>query len=154
MIGLFSFETKNLLFFPKNKMTWTAKPFRNKTFIFTWITLAKRIIHDDERFSLDNPTLHKKWSFPLRISSVNVTKFAVSCGSGHIYCRNPSWKTLFFMQCEIIETYHPSHSKSSRYSEFLWRMRKIDSQFSFQIGPNHVHNGGNLRNPVPEIWPF
>ena len=34
-------------------------------------------------------TLHKKWSFPLRISSVNVTKSAVSCGSGHIYWRRP-----------------------------------------------------------------
>ena len=30
-------------------------------------------------------TLHKKWSFPLRISSVNVSKSAVSCGFGHIY---------------------------------------------------------------------
>ena len=28
---------------------------------------------------LDNP-LHKKWSFPLRISSVNVTKSAGNCG--------------------------------------------------------------------------
>ena len=30
-------------------------------------------------------TLHKKRSFPLRISSVNVTKSAVSSGFGHIY---------------------------------------------------------------------
>ena len=34
-------------------------------------------------------TLHKKWSFSLKISLVNVTKFAVSCGFGHISCRNP-----------------------------------------------------------------
>ena len=35
-------------------------------------------------------TLHKKWSFPLRISPVNVTKSAaLSCGFGHIYWRNP-----------------------------------------------------------------
>ena len=34
-------------------------------------------------------TLQKKWSFPLRISSVNMTQFAVSCGFGHIYWRNP-----------------------------------------------------------------
>ena len=34
-------------------------------------------------------TLHKKLSFPLRISSVNVTKSAVSCGFGHIYWGNP-----------------------------------------------------------------
>ena len=33
-------------------------------------------------------TLHKKWSFLLQISSVNMTKFAVSCGFGHIYWRN------------------------------------------------------------------
>ena len=31
----------------------------------------------------------KKRSFPLRISSVDVTKFAVFCGFGHIYWRNP-----------------------------------------------------------------
>ena len=34
-------------------------------------------------------TFHKKWSFPLSISSVNVTKCAASCGFGHIYWRNP-----------------------------------------------------------------
>ena len=34
-------------------------------------------------------TLHKKWSFPIRISSVNVTKSAVSCWFGYIYWRNP-----------------------------------------------------------------
>ena len=40
--------------------------------------------------------LHKKWSFPLRISSVNVSKSTVSCRFGHIYWRNPQWKTSFF----------------------------------------------------------
>ena len=34
-------------------------------------------------------TLHKIWSFPLRISSVDVTKPSISCGSCHIYWRNP-----------------------------------------------------------------
>ena len=33
-------------------------------------------------------TLHKKRNLPLRISSVNVTKFAGNCGFGHIYWRN------------------------------------------------------------------
>ena len=32
--------------------------------------------------------LHKKWSFTLRISSINVTKSAVFCGFGHFYWRN------------------------------------------------------------------
>ena len=30
------------------------------------------------------PSLNKKWSFPLIISSVDVTKSAISCKSGHI----------------------------------------------------------------------
>ena len=34
-------------------------------------------------------TLHKKWRFPLRISSVNVTKSGDSCGFGHIHWKNP-----------------------------------------------------------------
>ena len=42
-----------------------------------------------------NLTLHKKWSFPLRNSSVNVTKSAVSCGFRLIYRR----KTSFFVKC-------------------------------------------------------
>ena len=45
-------------------------------------------------------TLHKRWSFPLRISSVNVTKFAGTHGFRHIYWRNPPWKTSFFEQCD------------------------------------------------------
>ena len=31
----------------------------------------------------------------LRISSVNLTKYAGNCVFGHIYWRNPSWKTSF-----------------------------------------------------------
>ena len=34
-------------------------------------------------------TMHKKWSFPFRISSLNVTKSSVNCRFGHI-----SWKIL------------------------------------------------------------
>ena len=46
-------------------------------------------------------TLHKKWSFPLSISSVNETKSAGNCGFGHIYWRNCWWKTSFFVQCTL-----------------------------------------------------
>ena len=34
-------------------------------------------------------SLHKKSSFSLSISSVNLTKSTVFCGFGHIYLRNP-----------------------------------------------------------------
>ena len=50
-----------------------------------------------------NQQCTKKWSFPLRISSINVTKFAVSCGFGHIYWRNPLWKTSLFVQCNYLK---------------------------------------------------
>ena len=46
-------------------------------------------------------TLNKKSSFPLRISSANVTKSEVSFEFGHICWRNPSWKFLFFMQWKL-----------------------------------------------------
>ena len=38
---------------------------------------------------LESLSLHKKWSFPLRIFSVNVSKFTVSCRFGHFYWKNP-----------------------------------------------------------------
>ena len=43
--------------------------------------------------------LHKKWSFPWRISSVNVTKSAGNCRFSRIYRKKPSWKTSYFVQC-------------------------------------------------------
>ena len=43
--------------------------------------------------------LHKKWSFLLRISLVNVTKSGGNCGFGHIYWKNPKGKTSFLVQC-------------------------------------------------------
>ena len=48
-------------------------------------------------------TLRKKWNFPLRISSVNVTKSVDFCAFGHISSKNPSWKTSFF--CTVSNTY-------------------------------------------------
>ena len=50
-----------------------------------------------DQFLLYHP-LHKKWSFPLRISSVNVTKSAVSFGFCHIDKSNPRCETSFFVQ--------------------------------------------------------
>ena len=35
---------------------------------------------------MGNTTLHKKWSFPLRISSVGVTKSTINCGNGKLHC--------------------------------------------------------------------
>ena len=56
----------------------------------------------EKNYPSSKTTLHKKWSFPLRTSSVNVTKFAVSLGFSHIYWRNPYGKTSFFGRCILL----------------------------------------------------
>ena len=45
-------------------------------------------------------SLHKKWSYPLRISSVNLTKSAANSGFGHIYWRNLNGKLRFL--CRVL----------------------------------------------------
>ena len=43
----------------------------------------------------------QKTSFSLGVSSVNVTKSAVSWGFGHIYRTNPYWNTSSFAQFQF-----------------------------------------------------
>ena len=61
-------------------------------------------------------TIQKKWSFPSRISSVNVTKSTGNCGFSHIYWRNPYGKLLLFVQ-----QYQPNNDSASpsRYRHIL-----------------------------------
>ena len=42
----------------------------------------------------------QKMEFSIKISLVNMTKSAENCGFGHIFKRNPYWKTSFFVQCD------------------------------------------------------
>ena len=65
---------------------------------FNWQKKSNGYLKTIKRLSTSQPSLHKKWSFPLRISSVNMTKSAVYCEYGHIYWRNPKWKASFFVQ--------------------------------------------------------
>ena len=78
--------------------------------------------------------LHKKWSFPLRISSVIVTKSARSCGFGHIYWRNPWWKTSFFVQHPFQKKlYILSISFFICFSFFIWiRGFRLELSFTSQ----------------------
>ena len=80
----------------------------------------------DSCFSLYS--LHKKWSFPLRIFSVNVTKSAVSCEFGHIYWRNPYWKTSFF--CAVVLRRYRGEYKHQQFMPIVslhnpWKHQKI-----------------------------
>ena len=54
-------------------------------------------------YSKNLQSVHKNWSFPLRIFSVNVTKSAGNSGFGHIYWKNPQWKTSAFVQCWLAQ---------------------------------------------------
>ena len=81
-------------------------------------------------FDIHRPTnrrrwrsLHKKWSFPLRISSVNVTKSTITCGFGHIYWRNPTWKTSFFVQLVERGTFDSFHQIDIQWQS--WAMKLI-----------------------------
>ena len=67
----------------------------------------------------EKSTLHKKWSFPFRISSVNVTKYTVFCKFGDIYCRNHSWKTSFFVQWQWLYI--------CQFKYIFWKPRTIST---------------------------
>ena len=58
-------------------------------------------------------TLHKKWSLPLRVSSVNMTKSAGNCEFGHIYRRNSSWKTF----CAVLVPTNKSKDIFKKYKK-------------------------------------
>ena len=59
------------------------------------------ILHFFESWVIKYYTLHEKWRFSLIISSVNLTKSAVSCGFCHIYWRNPWWEISFLVQWQV-----------------------------------------------------
>ena len=71
---------------PYNRRNVNGQRHRNLPSSTTRVCTAFKQISVD---TYTENTLHKKWSFPLRISSVNVTKSAGTCGFGHIYWRNP-----------------------------------------------------------------
>ena len=78
---------------------------------------------------------HKRWRFSLRISLVNVTKFAVSCGFSNIYWRNLYWKTPFFAHClssPVLVTFPNCHRLSLNACSFPWMcVRQVNNYLSF-----------------------
>ena len=104
--------------------------FLKSAFFRSETTILERISDQYSHFILPcNPiTLHKKWNFPLRISLVNVTKSAVSCGFGHIYQRNPQWKTFLcsvsFLDYSISDQYfHFTLPVNTRKLKAFWYLQ-------------------------------
>ena len=91
-----------------------------------WKLLFIEHCHDETIAKLpERCTLHKKWSFQLRISSVNVTKSTISCGFDHIY-----WKIhllssaiCYLMHCSLFSAF-----RSFLYSDRIWTR-----EFSFSV---------------------
>ena len=68
------------------KLQFLLKTINRRSFQFSNLKFFIVHVKTEQNFQ---KLLHKKWSFTLRISSVNMTKSTVSCGFGHIYWRNP-----------------------------------------------------------------
>ena len=64
--------------------------------------LAKKHLVHVRGMKLTLFTLHKKYSFPLKTSQVNVTESTVSCGFGHMYWRNPLMENFIFCAVSMI----------------------------------------------------
>ena len=78
-------------------------------------------------------TLHKNWSFRLRVSSVNVTKSSGNCGFGHIYWKIFTGK-LHVLCSVILDDYSSSYEKilekSGKFSIVVKRKYKLCIEIS------------------------
>ena len=88
-------------------------------------------------------SLHKRWSFPLRVFSVNVTKSTVFCGFGHIYWRNLDEKNHFLcsdLTCGKKKSLFVSEGCNLRC--FSWKKNWAIATFErlFLIRNNTVNN--------------
>ena len=72
----------------------------------------------------------KKWSIPLRVSWVNVTKSAGNCGFYHIYGINQWWKTSF-----LTRTFGDTHRLMYKCWTRLFIYLSSNISF-FQINPS------------------
>ena len=66
--------------------------------------LSNSDVHSETCQTFKILTMHKKWNFSLSIPSINVTKSAGNCGFGHIYWRNPYWKTFLYSGNRFMDT--------------------------------------------------
>ena len=88
--------------------------------VSTIVSLSQYVVHQIKSKPIS--PLHQKWSFPLGISSVNVTKSADSSRFGHIYWRNAQWKTSFFVQCTLSTPFPISRHCYGTTKSFLWNV--------------------------------
>ena len=84
-------------------------------------------------------TLHKKWSFPLRISIVNATKSGVSCGLGHIYGKKVLNRKLHFLFFHFYVSRHAQCFK--RFGLNLLKLKLFEDKTLVRISfLQHIHH--------------
>ena len=89
--------------------------------------------------------LHKKRSFPIRISSVNMNKSAVSYGFGHINWRNSGWKTSFLCSAHYFLHYFALFDHIFRtYQKRIW--------YCFNINKRQARNCNQLVDLTSELF--
>ena len=69
---------------------------------FDYLAYNTDNIQDKTETDTEAQTRYKKWSFPLTISSVNVTKSAVSYGFGLIFTEEISMKNFIFCTVKVV----------------------------------------------------
>ena len=67
--------------------------------------------------------MDKKLNFLLRIASVNMTKSAGNCRFGHIYWRNPPWKTSFSARWMLAHLRPMFHSYRNQLTQLPWQSK-------------------------------
>ena len=69
-----------------------------------------------------------------------MTKFAGNWGFGHIYSRNPLWKTSLFVQCNILCNGFPLRRKA-KYTSL--KVFKCSHETLHWRGPKNIHDFSN-----------
>ena len=123
-------------------------------------TLNLNIITRNRKFLSVSRALHKKWSFPLRTSLVNVTKLAVSCGSGHIYWINPQRKTSFSVRWWLCFEEH-LRTAASDYTTtrmmimmMIMMMMMMKNYFCGMVDRLKLCSSDDHYAMAPQIWLF
>ena len=110
---------------------------KNKWWLFSAFYMTRGVfwilsnIYENSYNTWKQLTLYKKRSFPLRISSVNATKSAVSCRFGYIYWKNLNGKLLFL--CSV--TPYSSYVISQKALSYVF-----DRDLNMHLIPKWTHN--------------
>ena len=104
------------------------------THVQSQIILDPDYLPDYPSVSYDYVSMHEKWSFLLRISSVNVTKSALSCGFDHLLRKSLIENFIFYAVFSITKTFDIMFSSSSLDMLLSLGLKIMSNIFMSNIG--------------------